>query len=258
LTIGSSDIAYLKDAMLRQNLVAPADADPQIGHYLRTATREIYQMKSAYWLGGLVALVLAAGAAFLALGGYDVAADVPHWTLTDSVLERVRARSIARRSAVIDVPALDDPELITSGAGNYDAMCAGCHLRPGIEATEMSRGLHPAPPSLIERPLEDPAAAFWVIKHGLKMSGMPAWGKSMEDRYVWGLVAFLNELPGMPADRYRELVEASGGHQHGGSESDMEPEASDREHEPGGESHEHEHENSSAADDHSKAPPHQH
>ena len=207
-------------------------------------------MKSAYWLGGLVAIVLAAGVAFVAAGGYNVAADVPHWTLTHSVLERVRTRSIARRSADIDVPALDDPELIRSGAGNYDAMCAGCHLRPGVAATEMSRGLYPAPPSLIERPLEDPAAAFWVIKHGLKMSGMPAWGKSMEDRYVWGLVAFLNELPGMPANRYGELVEASGGHQHGGLESGMEAGSSGRGLEPGAGSHSH--------DDDPKAPPHQH
>lgn len=215
-------------------------------------------MKPAYWLGGVVALVLLAFGIAIGAGAYDIAADVPHWTLTESVLEKVRTRSIARRSAGIDVPALDDPELVASGAGNYDAMCAGCHLKPGVESTEMSRGLYPAPPNLVQRALEDPAAAFWVIKHGIKMTAMPAWGKSMEDRYVWGLVAFLNELPNMPADRYHSLVEASGGHQHGGSESDREPEASDQEHEPGGESHVHEHENSSTADDHSKAPPHQH
>lgn len=69
------------------------------------------------------------------------------------------------------------------------------------------------------RPLENPTAAFWVIKHGIKMTGMPAWGKSMDDEYVWGLVAFLNQHPGMPTGRYPELVAASGGHQHGGSES---------------------------------------
>ena len=202
-------------------------------------------MKSTFWLGGLVALVAATGGIFIAAGAYNVAADAPHWTLTQSVLERVRNRSIARGSAGIDVPALDDPELITSGAGNYDAMCAGCHLKPGVESTEMSRGLYPAPPSLVQRPLEDPAAAFWVIKHGIKMTAMPAWGRSMEDKYVWGLVAFLYELPDMPADRYRALVDASGGHQHGGSQSDTKPEVSDHGYEP-------------ADDDHSKAPPHQH
>lgn len=217
-------------------------------------------MKPAYWLGGLVLLlVLAFGVAFIGAGAYNVAADVPHWSLTRSAMEQVRTRSIARHSSDIEVPALDDAALVTSGAGNYDAMCAGCHLKPGVESTEMSRGLYPAPPNLARRPLEDPAAAFWVIKHGIKMTGMPAWGKSMEDEYVWGLVAFLNELPGVSADRYRELVEASGGHQHGGLESGMEAESPDQGHEPGGESHAHEHDDRpDDDDDHSRAPPHQH
>jgi mono/diheme cytochrome c family protein len=204
-------------------------------------------VKVTLWIGGLVALVLAIAIAYIGAGAYDVAADVPHWTLTQFVLERVRNRSIGRRSAGIEVPTLDDATLVASGAGNYDAMCAGCHLKPGVESTEMSRGLYPAPPSLVEQPLENPAAAFWVIKHGIKMTGMPAWGKSMDDKYVWGVVAFLNELPGMTADRYRELVEASGGHLHGGSESGIEAKRPDSGPE-----------DSPGADDHSKAPPHQH
>lgn len=208
-------------------------------------------MKTTYWFGGLVALISAFAIAYFSAGAYDIAADVPHWTLTQSVLDGVRTRSIRRRSAGIEVPALDDAALVTSGAGNYDAMCASCHLKPGVKSTEISRGLYPAPPSLVERPLENPAAAFWVIKHGIKMTGMAAWGKSMDDRYVWGLVAFLNELPGMTADRYRELVGASGGHQHGGSESSMETERSDLGNEPSGETHTHEHEDNPGANDHS-------
>jgi hypothetical protein len=62
----------------------------------------------------------------------------------------------------------------------------------------------------------------------------------MHDEYIWGLVAFLNELPGMTANRYRELVDASGGHQHGGSESGVGKK------------------DTAPEDDHSKAPPHQH
>jgi hypothetical protein len=58
-----------------------------------------------------------------------------------------------------------------------------------------------------------------VIKHGVKMSGMPAWGKSMDDRYIWGMVALLQQFPQMTKSRYDELVSASGGHDHGGGES---------------------------------------
>jgi mono/diheme cytochrome c family protein len=195
----------------------------------------------------LVLIVLILCFVFIRSGAYNVAADVPHATLTHSAMEKVRTASIERRSAHIEVPPLGDAALVTSGAGNYDAMCAGCHLKPGVDATEMSRGLYPAPPNFMTRPPGDAAAAFWVIKHGIKMSGMPAWGQSMEDEYVWGLVAFLKELPDMSADRYRELVEASGGHQHGGSESGMEAEGSASGHD-----------DSPGEDDHSKAPPHQH
>jgi mono/diheme cytochrome c family protein len=215
-------------------------------------------MKLLYWIGGLILLILILCVVFIRSGAYNVAADVPHATLTHSVVEKFRTASIERRSAHIEVPPLGDAALITSGAGNYDAMCAGCHLKPGVDATEMSRGLYPAPPNFTTRPPGDPAAAFWVIKHGIKMSGMPAWGKSMEDEYVWGLVAFLKELPGMSTDRYRELVEASGGHQHGGSESGMEADESGHDHDAGGEPHSPEHDEGPADDDHSKAPPHQH
>lgn len=215
-------------------------------------------MRPAYWLGGLVlTLFLGFGVFVIGMGAYDIAADVPHWSLTKSIMEKVRTGSIARRAAGIEVPTLANKALVTSGAGNYDAMCAGCHLKPGVGSTEMSRGLYPAPPNLGEKPPDDPAAAFWVIKHGIKMTGMPAWGKSMEDKYVWGLVAFLNELPGMSAERYRELVEASGGHQHGGTEGGREAESSEHEH-GAGESDARDHADNQAGDDHSKAPPHQH
>ncbi|MGQ0430519.1 MAG: c-type cytochrome, partial [Gammaproteobacteria bacterium] len=103
-------------------------------------------------------------------------------------------------------------------AGNYDAMCAGCHLTPGVEESELSAGLNPAPPSLARHPIDDPAQAFWTIKHGVKMTGMPAWGRHMEDPHIWGLVAFLRQLPSMTPESYRALVAVSGGHAHGPQE----------------------------------------
>ena len=210
-------------------------------------------MKPVYRTAGVLLLVLAGAGVVVASGAYNVAADEPHWTITHSLMEKVRTQSIARHSAGVMVPALDDETLIKSSAGNYDVMCAGCHLKPGVASTEMSRGLYPAPPNLASGPAPDPAAAFWVIKHGIKMSAMPAWGKSMGDEYVWGLVAFLKRLPDLTAEQYHELVEASGGHHHGGSESGMEHAEDATEHMndsvAAGEHH---------ADDHSNLPPHQH
>lgn len=167
----------------------------------------------------LVAVVAVGAATFIGLGVYNVAADDPHWPITYRVMETVRGRSISTRAADIAVPKLDDDALIRSGAGNYNAMCVTCHLSPGNSDTELSLGLYPAPPTWSELGTADPREAFWVIKHGVKMSGMPAWGKSMDDRYIWGMVALLQQFPHMTKARYDELVASSGGHDHGGGET---------------------------------------
>jgi mono/diheme cytochrome c family protein len=177
-------------------------------------------MKPIKWLLGLLVLVVAVVGAgvYIWSGAYNIAADDPHWPLIEGLMDTVRDRSIAAQASDVVAPALDDDSLIRTGAGNYDAMCVGCHLKPGVERSEASAGLYPAPPNLARRRTDDAARAFWVIKHGIKMSGMPAWGKSMEDEHIWGMVAFLRRLPDMSPERYREMVAASVGHSHSGQE----------------------------------------
>src|SRR3546814_5837189 len=84
-----------------------------------------------------------------------------------------------------------------------------------MSETEMSRGLYPAPPDLTKTTVEA-AEAFWVIKHGIKASGMPAWGKSMDEEYIWNMAAFLQVLPTLDEGEYQAMVARSGGHSHGG------------------------------------------
>lgn len=148
-------------------------------------------------------------------GAFNVAADEPHWGLTHRIIETLRERSIESRADDIKVVAnLDDPKLVASGAGEYAEMCTGCHLAPGMEHTEM-RGLFPKPPNLVEHGADRSASQqFWIIKHGLKMSGMPAWGLTHDDERIWSMVAFVRKLPGLTPAAYQELIEAGGGHHH--------------------------------------------
>ena len=178
-------------------------------------------MTSLRILLALALLGLCVAAAAIWFGWYDVAADEPHWSATYRVLEVTRKRSIATRAADIELPDLSDPELIRSGAGNYSAMCVTCHLSPDAAETELSIGLYPRPPRWDALGDVPPREAFWAIKHGIKASGMPAWGKSMDDRYLWGMVAFLQQFPSMTAAQYRAQVMASPGHSHGGGETDV-------------------------------------
>ncbi|MEO8224112.1 MAG: cytochrome c [Gammaproteobacteria bacterium] len=168
--------------------------------------------------GLLAAALVAALAAVVYSGVVDPGADTPHPRPLHWLLETVRERGISTRAASIEVPDLADPELVRLGAGNYDAMCAACHLKPGVTDSELHRGLYPQPPSLANVG-EAPARQFWVIKHGIKATGMPAWGKSMDDRAIWGLVAFLQALPKHTPESYGEAVEHSEGHHHDEPES---------------------------------------
>lgn len=168
----------------------------------------------------ILVLGVAAAAIFVFSGAYNVSADTPHTKPTLAVMELVRDRSITNRAADIEPPAdLADSERIRRGAGNYDAMCVNCHLRPGMNATELTIGLYPAPPNFSEEATRAPEEAFWITKHGLKATGMPAWGMVMPDEYIWDMVAFLQALPEMDEEEYDSLVAESPGHSHGEEEN---------------------------------------
>lgn len=163
-------------------------------------------------IGGVV-VVTAVGVAVLYSGWYPMGADVPHSRLTYWVLETLRERSIARASAEIEVPQdLATPDRLLRGGADYNDMCVGCHLKPGKTQSDFTLGLYPTPPNLTLRPEEpvDPQPQqrrrFWIIKHGIKASGMPAWGPGHDDERIWNMVAFLQRLPDLSAAEYQILT----------------------------------------------------
>ena len=97
---------------------------------------------------GLV-LGLAIGASpFVYSGLYNIGADDHHTKPVFAVLQTLRNRSIHLRSNDLSVPNLEDPQLILKGAGQYAAMCTGCHLSPGVNDSELRVGMYPQPPNL--------------------------------------------------------------------------------------------------------------
>ncbi len=154
----------------------------------------------------LAALAVFAGILFYAgYGFYDVGADTPYWEITRKLIEVVRDRSIAVRTNRVELPDLQDEQLILKGAGQYAAMCVNCHLAPKQPDSEIRPSLYPKPPNLTEQRI-DPKTTFWVTKHGLKMSGMPAWGLGHDDATIWSIVAFVTKLPGLSAEHYKDMV----------------------------------------------------
>lgn len=176
-------------------------------------------MKTLKILLGLGALGALVGLGFLYSGIYSMGADDEHTKPVYWALETLRERSIGVRSKDIAVPPLDDAQMLLSGGADYNDMCAGCHLKPGVKSSDMAMGLYPRPPNLAMSASEhghggddhgdaatSAARQFWIIKHGIKASGMPAWGKTHDDARIWAMVAFLQKLPQLDETQYQILT----------------------------------------------------
>jgi mono/diheme cytochrome c family protein len=176
-------------------------------------------------------------------GAYDVGADRPHTAPVRAFLDVVRARSILRRAQTVQVPRLDDPARVREGAEHYNAMCVDCHLAPGITVSEIRAGLMPPPPNLSQQAI-DPRAAFWAIKHGIKMTGMPAWGKTHNDEEIWNIVSFVHQLPHMTPSEYRAMtaVAETADHADTQDDRDQDHDHARSHHDEHGHAHDHEHE----------------
>lgn len=171
----------------------------------------------------VIALLLLAVLAgiFISSGAYNIGADAPHSKIVSGALEELRERAISRRARDLTPPAdLNDPRRIAAGAGLYNEMCTGCHLGPGLERSELSQGLYPPAPELAQGDDLSPAEQFWVIKHGVKLTAMPAWGKTHNDQLIWDMVAFVRRLPALNAQQY-QLAVASAPESHDQMMNDM-------------------------------------
>ncbi|ALS99435.1 c-type cytochrome [Lacimicrobium alkaliphilum] len=154
-----------------------------------------------------------AGLGFIYSGLYPMGADDSHNAVTYWALDTLRERSVTRAAADLEVPVdLDNSERLLAGGADYNDMCAGCHLKPGTTQTDLSLGLYPQPPDL-SAPSDYAGDAqaqnrkrFWIIKHGIKASGMPAWGSGHDDERIWNMVAFLQRLPELSQAQYQILT----------------------------------------------------
>lgn len=155
----------------------------------------------------LLMIIAGLGGIFIYTGVYNIGADEPHSRIVYSLLESLRDNSIAAGARDIAVPRdLNDPRRVAAGAGLYSEMCTGCHLGPGLERSELSQGLYPAAPELARGDDLSPAEQFWTIKHGVKLTAMPAWGKTHNDELIWDMVAFIRQMPKMSPEQYRATV----------------------------------------------------
>jgi mono/diheme cytochrome c family protein len=172
-------------------------------------------MKSKFLgLIGLLAILVGIGAAVFFFGGFfNIAANHPDPQIVNSALIHVRKASIARHATDQPPAALEDPDLVRAGARAYSQVgCINCHGGPGVKPAKFSEGLNP-PPNLkkVDNDLS-PQEVFWVIKNGIKMTGMPGFGGEaprLPDQTIWTIVAFVKKLPSVSNEDFKTWSAAS-------------------------------------------------
>lgn len=171
---------------------------------LNTCLKRLIAITSAMAIGGV---------AFLYSGLYSMGANDPHYDITTWALETLRENSITRASENIQVPSdLNSVNRLLKGGADYNDMCAGCHLKPGVTDNDFTLGLYPSPPNLAGLVNTDnninatDQKNFWIIKNGIKASGMPSWAPGHDDTRIWNMVAFIKRLPQLTEAQYQILT----------------------------------------------------
>jgi mono/diheme cytochrome c family protein len=164
-------------------------------------------MKKLGVIAGACVALAAAGAAAMLYGGlYDISASDQHLAPTYWALDTAMRHAVRRRAGDISVPPLDDERLVARGLAHFRAHCVECHGAPGVAPAPFALGMTPAPANLVHTARAwQPAELFWVIKYGIKMTGMPAWEFRMPEEELWAIVAFMQRLPQLSPAQYRAL-----------------------------------------------------
>ena len=158
-----------------------------------------------------LAAVLAGGvlvAVAVVYGGlYNVAASEQHLQPTFTVMATAMRQSVRLRSRNIEAPPLNDEGMVLRGAACFRDKCVQCHGAPGVSQGDIGKSMQPLPGPLVDaRRNWQPRHLYWVTRHGIKMSGMPAWDRRLTDAELWSVVAFMQRLPDLNASQYAELL----------------------------------------------------
>ena len=141
--------------------------------------------------------------AYVKSGVFNVAASRPHSRLVEWITHETMINSVKRRAPDIALPQTVSAAQAIRGFCHYEAHCVACHGAAAVAREQWVNGLNPEPPYLLDASrLWSPSQLYWIVRHGIKMTGMPAWRESMTDRQIRDVVGFLEAMRQMPPQTY--------------------------------------------------------
>ncbi|HEY6119901.1 MAG TPA: cytochrome c [Pyrinomonadaceae bacterium] len=159
-------------------------------------------------LGALLMLLmlLVSALAVMRLGLMPVNADGSHSQLEAKIMPLVLHASIARHASADNNPLEVNEQNLKAGASTYKTMCARCHSTSGDNPSAYGQAFYPPAPQLFGGVSNyTDSQLFWTIKHGIRNTGMPAWGGMLSDDEIWQLVSLLKNSQDLPPTVESEL-----------------------------------------------------
>jgi len=156
-------------------------------------------------IAAIACLVLGAlgAVAYIKSGLYNVAASKPHTNLTFWVTHETMIHSVRRHAASVTPPQQFSAAQVVAGFCSYQTHCVACHGAAQVGRQRWAGGMEPSPPYLLDinqrftRP-----QLFWIVKNGIKMTGMPSWKNEMSDAEIWSVVAWIEASAKLPPGTY--------------------------------------------------------
>ena len=179
-----------------------AGADPEAN---RRRGWSLFWMFWVGWVAGLITLAVVGYVVFVS-GAVDMAASQqpgPLDRMGNSAFESWLEDSAPNRKN----PYANDPAAVTEAAAHFGANCVVCHGGPGVKRAGFSPHMLPEPPDLGKPGTQKMSAGelYWVIGHGVRMTGMPAFGQVLGEADLWKLAAFIHNIHNLPPQARENL-----------------------------------------------------
>lgn len=175
-----------------------------------TSNKRLVLLTVAATLAAGIALAAIFGTLLLFSGWYNIGATRQHWQPVYTLLERGMHYSVRHHAREVTPPDLSAAQMVRRGASLYAGHCAQCHGAPGVAQHDIGKSMQPIPGPLVDAARRWKASElYWITRHGIKMSGMPAWEFRLADEDIWAVVAFMAQLPALSPRDYAALAEAA-------------------------------------------------
>ena len=143
--------------------------------------------------------VLLAVFIYVRFGFLDMRADIPVNPVEKAIAMPSLDASVGRRAPKVQDPISPTDANLTTGMNIYQSNCSMCHGDIDRPHGKFADVLYPLSPQFVEQAPDMPANQnFFIIQHGIRWTGMPAWKQSLSDQQMWQVTTFLSHMDKLP------------------------------------------------------------